>query len=83
MASSVMAVFFSLRGRSDLKRWLCLLQNKTWQRGLVTSESRRRGRGEAEGWGVGEGGGIMPESNPPAGRLRTKNLFSTSGVTFY
>lgn len=34
---------------------------------------------------VGDGGrerGILPESNPPAGRLRTKNLFSPSGVTF-
>lgn len=35
------------------------------------------------GWGGERGGGIMPESNPPAGRFRTKNLFSTSGVTFY
>lgn len=30
----------------------------------------------------GREGGVLPESNPPAGRFRTQNLFSTSGVTF-
>lgn len=66
-----MAVFFSLLGPTDSERWLCLLQNNTWQWWLVTSESCRK-RGLAWG-GVG---GIMPESNPPAGRLRNLRTYS-------
>lgn len=55
MPSSVMEVLSGLRGWTDLERWLCLLRNKTWQRGLVTSESC--GRVWGSGGGVREGAG--------------------------
>lgn len=64
-----------LWGRTDLERCCVCFGNKTWQRGLVHL-------GELQETGWGGQGGITPESNPAAGRLRTKNLFSTSGVTF-
>lgn len=76
-ASFCNGTVLGLWGRTDLERCCVCFGTKLGSEGRSTSESCKRRRK-----GGGEQGGIMPESNPPAGRLRTKNLFSTSGVTF-